>query len=62
LVTDINRLKRLEFSYTYSIKPEKFWDKVIWTDETMFSLFGSGKKKIVWRKPGEEFTAECLVP
>ncbi|CAF5119781.1 unnamed protein product [Rotaria sp. Silwood1] len=25
-------------------------------------LFGSSKKKILWRKPDEEFAAECLVP
>ncbi|CAF3421314.1 unnamed protein product [Rotaria sp. Silwood2] len=62
LVKDVNRLKRLGFSYTYSTRPAKFWDNVLWTDESMFSLFGSGGKKIVWRKPGEEFAAECLVP
>ncbi|CAF5013338.1 unnamed protein product, partial [Rotaria sp. Silwood1] len=25
-------------------------------------LFGSDGKKILWRKPDEEFGAECLVP
>lgn len=62
LVKNVNRLKRLGFSYTYSTRPAKFWDNVIWTDESMFSLFGSSEKRIVWRKPGEEFSAECLVP
>ncbi|CAF5117444.1 unnamed protein product, partial [Rotaria sp. Silwood1] len=62
LVKNINRLKRLGYSYTYLSKPENFWGNVLWTDETMFSLFESAGRQMVWRKPSEEFSPECLVP
>ncbi len=33
-------------------KPQKFWDKVLWTDETKINLYQSDGKLKVWRKKG----------
>ncbi len=31
-------------------EPQKFWDKVLWTDETKINLYQSDGKAKVWRK------------
>uniref|UniRef100_A0A8C5LR19 Tc1-like transposase DDE domain-containing protein n=1 Tax=Leptobrachium leishanense TaxID=445787 RepID=A0A8C5LR19_9ANUR len=31
-------------------KPQKFWDRVLWTDETKLELFGPMDQRCVWRR------------
>ena len=31
---------RLNYVKTYGEKPQEFWNKVIWTDETKIEIFG----------------------
>ena len=38
------------------------WEKVLWSDESSFTLFPRCGQKYVWRRPGEEFMEECLAP
>ena len=47
-----NQKKRIEFAKTYRSMPNSFWNKVIFSDESKFNIFGSDGKKKVWRKPG----------
>ena len=57
-----NRGKRLEYVRTYREKPLVFWNNVIWSDESIFNLFGSDGKIMVWRSIKEELEPRCTVP
>ena len=46
-VNKINRRKHLEYAKNYREKPLSFWNKVLWSDESKFKLFGSDGKIIV---------------
>lgn len=61
-VNKVNRLKRLHYAKTYREKPLGYWDRVFWSDETKFNLFGSDGKVMVWRTRKEEFDPSCTVP
>ena len=39
-----------------------YWKDVLWSDETKINLFGSGGVQHVWRRPGQEFNDQCIVP
>ncbi|GFU57374.1 transposable element Tc1 transposase [Trichonephila clavipes] len=51
LITERNRLKRLEFAKEYINKPIDFWKNIIFSDESKFNIFKSDGRKLVWRKP-----------
>ena len=36
----------------YRVEPQKFWNKVLWTDETKINLDQSEGKAKVWRMKG----------
>ena len=46
-VNKINRRKRLEYAKNYREKPLGFWNKVLWSGESKFNLFGSDRKVVV---------------
>ena len=60
-VNKINRRKRLEYTKTYREKPLGFWNKVLWSDESKFNLFGSDGKVVAWRSPKEGSRPECTI-
>ena len=62
LVNKVNRRKRLKYAKDMLNKPLRFWETVIWFDESKFNLFGSDGKVMVWRTPKEEFDPKCIVP
>ena len=41
------RIGRLQFAKNYRDEPQKFWNKVLWTDENKINQSGNAK---VWRK------------
>ena len=45
--------RRMAFASEHIEKPIEFWNKVIWSDESKFNLFGSDGRIFVWRKPKE---------
>ena len=61
-VTKINRVKRLRYAKEMLEKPLRFWETVVWSDESKFNLFGSDGKVMVWRMPKEEFDPKCTIP
>lgn len=50
LISKKNRKDRLEFTKTYRDKLQKFWDQVLWLDETKINLYQSDGKAKVWKK------------
>lgn len=53
-VSEINKEKRMEFATEYKNKTNEFWEKVIFSDESKFNIFGSDGRELVWRKKCEE--------
>lgn len=61
LISEVNRQKRITFANEYISKPQDFWSKIIFSDESKFCIFGIKGKVLVWRKSGEAFKKENLV-
>lgn len=61
-VSKVNRAKRMQYARIHLQKPLGFWNRVVWSDESKFNLFGSDGKIMVWRTPKEEWDPECMVP
>ena len=61
-VSEKNRKLRLAFAKSNINKNSDYWNKVIFADESKFNIFGSDGRILVWRKPGEEFRKQNLVP
>lgn len=38
------------------------WKKVVWSDESSFTLFPTTGRVYVWRSPNEAYNQECLLP
>ncbi|GFU84788.1 uncharacterized protein TNCV_2127291 [Trichonephila clavipes] len=51
LIGKRNRVKRLKFAKEHILKPQQFWNEVIFSDESKFNIFGSDGRRMVWRKP-----------
>ncbi|GFX25987.1 transposable element Tcb1 transposase [Trichonephila clavipes] len=51
LIGKKNRVKRLKFAKEHILKPQQFWNEVIFSDESKFNIFGSDGRRMVWRKP-----------
>ena len=43
---------RLQFAKKYRDEPQKFWNNVLWTDETKSNLYQSDGKANVCKKKG----------
>ncbi|GFV63367.1 HTH_Tnp_Tc3_2 domain-containing protein [Trichonephila clavipes] len=50
-----NRVKRLTFAKEHILKPQQFWNEVIFSDERKFNIFGSDGRRMVWRKPNTSY-------
>lgn len=61
-ISAANKVKRLNFAVEHGDKPQSFWDKVIWSDESKFQLFQSKRRVRVWRRPNTELETKHLVP
>lgn len=44
-INERNRKKRIDFANEYKNKTNEFWNKVIFSDESKYNIFGSEKKK-----------------
>ena len=44
MISEINRLKRIEFSKNFIEKDVGFWGKVLWSDETMVRSIPNNKE------------------
>lgn len=61
-ISKINRKKRIEFAKSHLNKSPEFWNKIIWSDESKFTIFKLNGRCIVWRKPNTEFDVKNLRP
>ncbi|GFW24664.1 transposable element Tcb1 transposase [Trichonephila clavipes] len=61
-ISAVKRQKRLDFANEHVNKPPQFWEKVLFSDESKFCIFGIKGRKLVWRKQGTALEKENLVP
>lgn len=53
---------RKQFAEDNQYQTMDYWNRVLWSDETKINLFGSDGVQHVWRRPGEEYKDNCVVP
>ena len=58
-VSKVNKAKRMMFYERHALQPLAFWDRILWTDESMIRMRHSHGRMYVWRREGEEFSYEC---
>ena len=62
LISEVNAQARLKYALSKRHWTADQWLKVMWSDESPFSLFPKCGKVYVRRRPGEEFQRQCLKP
>ncbi|GFU29760.1 transposable element Tc1 transposase [Trichonephila clavipes] len=62
LIGKSNRVKRLKFAKEHILKPQQFWNEVIFSDERKFNIFGSDGRRMVWRKPNTSYHPKHTIP
>lgn len=62
LLKPSHKKARKEFAEAHQAKPNDYWQRILWSDETKINLFGSDGVQHVWRQPGEEYQDKCVVP
>lgn len=62
MVSKANKKKRLDFAVRHENRPQSFWNKVLWSDESKFELFSTKRRVNVWRKANTALDPKHLVP
>lgn len=62
LLSKKNIVARLMFAKRHLDTPQKFWQNILWTDETKVELFGRNTQHHVWRKNGTAHQHQHLIP
>jgi len=57
-----HRELRLKFAKKYKNWKIEDWNKVIWSDESKFMIFGSDGRQYCWKRPGEPLRDEHVKP
>lgn len=62
LISEKNRILRLEFAKAFLEKDSNFWKTVLFTDESKFNIFGSDGRSKVWRKANTALDPKNMIP
>lgn len=62
LITDRNAKIRREWCHVHKTWSLEQWKKVIWSDESSFTLFPTAGRVYVWRTPKQAYDQDCLQP
>lgn len=60
LLTALQKQKRLKWALEHRNWTEKDWERVVFTDESVFRSHNSSKYQRVWRKKEQRFQEDCL--
>lgn len=61
-ISKVNKTKRLNYTKEHRNKSNDFWNRVVFTDESKYNLYGNDGRCRVWRKPNEEFKEKNVCP
>ena len=62
LLRSANRKKRLQWARDHKNWSIDDWNRVLWTDESKFEVFGSKRRTFVRRRSNEKMLDACLTP
>lgn len=62
LLREINRQKRLEWARAHLNWTPAQWERVLFTDESKYEIFGNRRRRYVRRRPGERVLPACVTP
>uniref|UniRef100_A0A8C5M2G2 Transposase n=1 Tax=Leptobrachium leishanense TaxID=445787 RepID=A0A8C5M2G2_9ANUR len=62
LLSPKNKKSRLQYAKSHVDKPQKFWDSVLWTDETKLELFGPMDQRYVRRRKNKACEEKNTLP
>ena len=62
MISKKNKLKRLKLPHDHVPKPQEFWDRVLWSDESKFNVFESDGRQVVWRMALESLKEKNINP
>ncbi|KAI4875718.1 hypothetical protein NFI96_005575 [Prochilodus magdalenae] len=62
LLTPKHKKSRLQYAKNHVDKPQRFWDTVLWSDETKLELFGPMAQIYVWRRKNEAYKEKNTLP
>lgn len=52
----------IQYAKQHRDKPQTFWHKVIWNDETEIELFGHNHKRYIWRGVNKAYDERYTIP
>ena len=60
LISLKNKKKRLEFAREPQTWTQEQWNRVHFSDESKFNVFGNDGQRFVWRQSGERLSPQCV--
>lgn len=62
LLSAKNKKSRLEYAKINVDKPQRYWDHVLWSDETKLELFGPMDQRYIWRRNKQAYAEKNTLP
>ena len=62
LLTHKHKKARLHYAQGYLNKPQKFWNTILWSDETKLGIFGAMNQRYTWTKKNEAYVEKNTLP
>ena len=62
LLTHKHKKARLYYAQGNLNKPHKFWNTILWSDETKLELFSTMDQRYIWRKKNEAYVEKNTLP
>ena len=61
-ISDDNVRNKKKWCLSHKAWTIEQWKRVIWSDESSFTLFPTSGRIYVWRTPSQAYNTDCLLP